>query len=91
MSWHVSFEVAPGELTDPPAARDARSAALRQNPEAGDQFDAALVAALALLSSGAVGGPDRAFYVTLSGHANPDHAPRSGWANDAVTVALSQG
>jgi hypothetical protein len=30
------------------------------------------------------------FSIILSGHANPGHRPRSGWANDCVTISVVQ-
>lgn len=52
-----------------------------------EQGTAAIAVAKSLVDSGTVGGS--VFNVTVSGHANPDHKPRSGWANDALTVAVS--
>jgi hypothetical protein len=53
-----------------------------------EQFEAALAAASGILASGAVG--DTACSVTLSGHANPHHAKRPGYANDAIVVSITQ-
>lgn len=44
----------------------------------------------AILKSGALGDPKGKYYVTVSGHANPDHAPVAGWANDHLTISISQ-
>ena len=64
----------------------------RGDDEAGsaadEQFEAALAAARTIVESGAVG--ESAVRVSLSGHANPGHAKRDGWANDTVTVSISQ-
>jgi hypothetical protein len=51
-----------------------------------EQFDAVLAAASSGLTH-VVG--DGNVNVTLSGHANPGHQPRQGWANDLVTVSIS--
>jgi len=51
-----------------------------------EQFDAALLAMRCLLA-GAVGAGN--VNITLSGHANPGHQPRQGWANDYVSVHVS--
>ena len=64
--------------------------ALSQNPECSDQFDAAAAAVQSIIDSGVVGGEGKQFHVSMSGHANPDHEPRDGWANDAVTIQISQ-
>lgn len=52
-----------------------------------EQFEAALNVARVLLLRKVVG--DGNVNVTLSGHANPSHRPRRGWANDAVTVTVT--
>lgn len=67
-----------------------RDEALAQNPECGDQFDAAKAAVAGIIASGAVGDPKGKFEVAMSGHANPDHAPRQGWANDQVVISITQ-
>lgn len=54
-----------------------------------EQFDAALEAIEALLGKGAV-GTEGLLHLTLSGHANPGHTPRPGWANDTVMVSVSR-
>jgi hypothetical protein len=51
------------------------------------QFEAAVEAAKALAA--VVGRPSDAVIVTLNGHANPDHGPRAGWANETITVSVS--
>lgn len=84
MSWYVT-----GGAED---IAILRAKALEQNPECADQFDAAEQAVRAIIDSGAC-GPDydaSRYYVTLSGHSNPDHAPREGYANDCVAVTVSQ-
>lgn len=55
-----------------------------------EQFEQAKAAAMAIAGSGAVGDPTRAVFVTLSGHGNPGHVPAVGWANDCVTVSVTQ-
>lgn len=56
-----------------------------------EQFKEALDAAMSLIVSGAFGDDTKTFYIRLSGHSNPNHEPRSGWANDSVVVSVSQG
>lgn len=55
-----------------------------------EQLAAARNAAVAIMASGAVGGEGKDFVVSLSGHGNPGHEPTRGWANDCVTVNVSQ-
>ena len=87
MSWSVSVGLVPNENFGIGALKEE---ALRQNPECGDQFDAAAAAAQSIIDSGVIGGEGKQFYVAMSGHANPGHEPRAGWANDAVTIQISQ-
>ncbi len=84
MTWSVS-----GKFPDDDAA-SLKSSALQQNPECGDQFDAVVGAVEAIIALGSVGTAGKRFHVSMSGHANPDHEPRAGWANDAVTIQISQ-
>lgn len=90
MSWSVSTSV-PSRHAWWERREELRAAALAQNPEAGDQFEAAWQAAEAIIIGGSVGNTlERKFHIVLSGHSNPDHAPRAGWANDCVNVSVSQ-
>jgi len=88
MSWHVTKTIEGGSPKDELVAL--RAEALTQNPECGDQFEAACNAAYAILASAAVGGQGKKFVVTMSGHSNPGHEPRPGWANDVITVSVTQ-
>lgn len=89
MSWHVS-----ATFNGDSARRELdalRESVLAQNPEAGDQFEAARSAALGIILVSAVGWAAKCrFHVVMSGHANPDHAPRDGWANDMINVSVGQ-
>lgn len=66
-----------------------RKQLVERYPEAEDQIEAAITAAQAIVASGAV-GPEESLYVHLAGHANPDHAPRAGYANDTVAVTVTR-
>ena len=55
-----------------------------------EQVKAAKEAALELIGSRALVGPGKLVQVYASGHANPDHEPRPGWAADFVSVTVSQ-
>lgn len=95
MSW--TFPAASGITADEFDAKVAASLAAYEHnleasdyqldPAASEQITAAVAAAKALVASGAVGSGT--FNVTLSGHANPDHKPVKGWANDCVTVSVA--
>lgn len=52
-----------------------------------DQEQAAAFAAAILAHS--VGRPTDDVVVTMSGHANPDHAPTPGWADEFVTITVT--
>lgn len=84
MSWSVGFVIGP-EKSLAHAAADVTIELIDKFGKAPefddqiDQFSAAVVAAGVLIESGAFGSPDKTFYVTLSGHANPGHEPRGGW------------
>jgi hypothetical protein len=87
MSWSVSGEI---QASDTTALMEMRDQAVAQNSTCGDQFDAAAKTALTLMKSNAIGGADKSFSVTLGGHANPDHEPVPGWANDFIVVSIVQ-
>jgi len=51
-----------------------------------EQFAAAMSAVAMLLD--AVGRPADDVYVSLSGHANPAHGPRDGWADECIRITI---
>lgn len=55
-----------------------------------EQLKAARGVVEALVASGAIGGAGKDYRISLSGHANPGHEPRAGYANDCVTVSITQ-
>lgn len=84
MSWSSSTgeAVAKDAITlAEPALSDAVEAEQRE------QFEAAVEAAKALAR--VVGRPDDAVFVSVSGHANPGHGPREGWAQELISVTVS--
>lgn len=84
MSWNTS--------TPEPIAKDA---IVLDDPHLSDvveaeqreQFEGALKVVEALAR--VVGRPEDAVLVSISGHANPAHGPRSGWANEFVAITVS--
>jgi hypothetical protein len=59
--------------------------------EAEQQHDEALIAFANIMDSGAMGNFDKYTYsLTLSGHANEKHEPAEGWANDCLTLTITQ-
>jgi hypothetical protein len=94
MSWFVSVtdaDPATAEAALATAYDEYKTRIVSTDPEtdAGtdEQFAAAVAAAVAVVSGGVVGEGN--VNLSLSGHANPGHKPRSGYANDAVTVAVT--
>lgn len=62
-----------------------------KSAEVREQFQLAKGMANNLVQSGAVGrGKGKSYQVTLSGHANPKHEPRQGYANDMISINVSQ-
>ena len=93
MSWSLSTEV----ITDVNEVRDTVEAAGDAFLAINSDTDAAKRAMRDQILQAAdcaqhlvpvVGGPP--VRVTANGHANPDHKPRSGWADDSVTITVSQ-
>lgn len=95
MSWSVTLsDVAVADVEETARkmyAEQAARAAVPATVEMDEQFEAALAAARSLYSAvreqGTVlpGGVN----VVLTGHANPGHNPQPGWANDHVSVSVS--
>lgn len=84
MSW--------GTCTDGAVAKDAIEVTQPNlsdvvEAEQREQLDVATQVARALAR--VVGRPDDHVRVSMTGHANPNHAPRDGWANEMITVTVS--
>lgn len=91
MSWFVQVPGGSDSTDVESALKDAIAAyrgTVSLSDEALEQIDAAAACAVALVDSGAVG--TRRVSINLSGHANTDHTPDPGWANDCITVAVTQ-
>jgi hypothetical protein len=94
MSWTISLQVKKSTGHDrgfEGAINEAEPANEYQGgyavDDARDQAIAAKRAAIALIDSGKLGFGT--FQVNLSGHANEGHVPNAQWANDMVTVSVS--
>ena len=59
-----------------------------ESPEVQEQIVVARETASLIIKSKALGV--RNVNVFLAGHANPRHEPMNGWANDTITVTVSQ-
>ena len=89
MSWSVYGIEAPLEAAAIGEAIDEAIAKAGSQVEgSADQIHAARAAAVALAD--AVARPGDVVRITMSGHSNPDRAPRPGWADQTVTVTVVQ-
>lgn len=63
----------------------------RSETDANEERHEHLVAALGCVHDlvDAVGRPEDDVFVSVSGHANPDHAPRGGWADEVITINVT--
>ena len=84
MSWNASYSSLESFRNDDVQAEGNLSA------EGAEQWAVARLVASELIASGKVGGEGKDFRIHLSGHANPSHEPAKGWANDTITVTVSQ-
>lgn len=88
MSW--STYIGPTAAADIKASLDVAPLPPELAPHVQEQVDKAKATALAIVKSGVIGDADAHFFVSLSGHANPGHVPAEGWANDCISVSVSQ-
>lgn len=94
MSWMLSLHVPASEVAADLVAEKVAEYVEQTNPSQ-DVLEAVKKAAeiaVMLVGSGTVGSPDNRhdFAISMSGHANPDHEPAQGWANDFVSVSVYQ-
>lgn len=87
MSWNASYNSKAEFAANTPNHESPTGTA---NDPTNDQAAAARAAAQAIIDSGAVGDESRDFVISISGHVNPEHAPTPGYANDCVTINISQ-
>ena len=86
MSWSLHYENRENFEKDAPQY----PAVPELGPDCEEQKNVARHAAEEIIASGAVGGEGKDFTVNISGHANPGHEPAAGWANDCITVSITQ-
>lgn len=58
--------------------------------ESGQQASVASKAVQTIVKSGCLGDPKAKYHVSMTGHANPDHEPVSGWSNDSLNISITQ-
>lgn len=93
MSWSLSYEFEGKDITE--ESETAVKQTLVENidtwsRETYDQIGTAMIVAVELANSGAIGDPAAKFSVVISGHANEGHKPVDGWSNDFVSVSVQQ-
>jgi hypothetical protein len=88
MSWSAKYTVNPNAEQSEIVTEVHRSNL--DSEEHQHQHDAALMAAVQALTTGAVGRPEKTYDVSISGHSNPDHEPAEGWANDFISIQVTQ-
>jgi hypothetical protein len=88
MSFSFNVPATPVAEFSEAATKAARDCVALSNPaeHTKESIDAAVAAACALAAAGVLGSAT--VTATISGHANPDHKPLAGWANDCITVGL---
>ncbi len=100
MSWNTSAVITGDSVDDEIDALHKAQAAVIQSWDnhsddtklaSLEQLEVAIDAAQGLILSGLVGDPaGKRFNVSLSGHVNPNHEPAEGWANDYISISVSQ-
>lgn len=94
MSWSVSYKYEDNDITE--ETQPALQKVVEQVQEGALSTEVAeqvLVTADVvddIIGSGVIGDPQGKFHIILSGHANPEHKPASGWANDSIVINIYQ-
>jgi hypothetical protein len=85
MSWSMNGVVHDEESVDNLKGSTVDSIAVAE------QMEFAKAVVKDAVESGVLGDPrQHHFYVQLNGHANPSHEPAPGWANDTITISITQ-
>lgn len=89
MSYSFTVAAPRGELRT--KLDEAVAVVERSDTDADEERREHLVAALGCVHDlvDAVGRSDDDVFVSVSGHANPDHAPRGGWADEVITINVT--
>lgn len=90
MSWSMQFRVNHGSVVDADRYRVDCERIAETSPEFAQQVRGAVNTALTIIDTGVLGSLSNEYAVSLSGHANPDHKPAAGWANDSLSINISQ-
>lgn len=91
MSWNVrAVGVSPNSKDIDNLEKLAIESAKAANPDGEDQAQLAARVVNDILGAGVIGNTTKKYTVSISGHANPDHEPKSGWSNDMISIQISQ-
>lgn len=85
MSWNVSY----ASLEDFKSNKQSEWSTKDLGRDCLDQLEVARVKVSEIIASDCV-GKNKDFAINLSGHANPNHEPATGWANDCVSISITQ-
>lgn len=94
MSWYASYKYEDSDVTE--ETYPALAGLVEQveqgvlSKEIGEQVFVTASTVHDIIGSGVVGDPKGKFSITVSGHANPEHKPASGWANDSIVINIYQ-
>lgn len=86
MSWHRYYDCQEAYYNDAPTHASGEA----DTQEMLEQLNAADAAVEALLGSDAIGDRFKDYSISISGHCNPEHQPRDGYATDNITVSVTQ-
>lgn len=91
MSWSLYEKgVVSSEVVMERLIELARANAKNSNPDGVDQAEAIAEIATNIIESGIVGNNTKRYTVSISGHGNPNHEPKSGWSNDNISIQITQ-
>lgn len=89
MSWGINYKVEDGDISESEQDRLVEIGT-SLSEDALQQFTTAVLVVAGIIDDGLVGNSTGQFQVSISGHANKDHKPTPGWANDMITISVSQ-
>jgi hypothetical protein len=86
MSWNATYSSKAEFEANAPSFESCS-----KEPQVQDQVEIARSVAKLVIESGAIGNAEtKEFAVSISGHANPEHEKKVGYANDCISVSVYQ-
>ncbi len=86
MSWSAMWKVNKDLVT----TTQPTVSSADKSEEAWEQYVAAVGAVTELLTSDSVGDNEKTYMINMVGHANPNHEPALGFANDFISITVTQ-